>query len=237
LKAADGVAGTGTRARVVELRGIRKRFGFRDVLRGVDLDVERGSVVAVFGPNGAGKSTLLRIAATLWSPSHGGGEVLGHDLKRGREQIRRRIGVVLHQSFLRDELTLVENLRFYGAIYGIGAAARGDELLERFGLSHRQRDRVGTFSQGMVKRADLARSLLHGPELWILDEPFSGLDPAGQSLLRQTIEEFAAAGGAVLLVTHRTDIGEEIAARVVRLDDGEVVESELGAGGGGGTES
>ena len=181
-------AGTGSPGRsadrVVALHGIRKRFGYRDVLHGVDLDVEPGICLSIFGPNGAGKSTLLRVISTQWLPSEGGGTVLGLDLVRDAQRIRRRLGVVMHQSFLRNELTLDENLRFYAALYDVDVRLRGPELLERFGLDHRTRDPVGTFSQGMTKRANLIRSLLHSPDLWILDEPFSGLDPAGQDLLR-----------------------------------------------------
>jgi ABC-type multidrug transport system ATPase subunit len=206
----------------ISVRGIRKRFGFRDVLRGIDFDVERGSCVAIFGPNGAGKSTLMRIVATQWSPSEGSGKVLGFDLVKDKLEIRRRLGVVMHQSFLRDELTLEENLSLTAALYGVDDGEVADELLERFGLYHRRRDPVGTFSQGMTKRANIIRSLLHAPELWILDEPFSGLDPEGQDLLSEMIGTFTAKGGTALIVTHRTALGEQVATRTVELVDGEL---------------
>ena len=207
----------------VSLRGIRKRFGYRDVLRGIDLEIPAGVCAAIFGANGAGKSTLLRIVATLAQPSEGVGSVLGFDLVRRPLEVRRRIGVVMHQSFLRDELTLDENLRLFAALYGSVDGMTGETLVERFGLAHRRRDPVGTFSQGMTKRANLIRSLLHAPQLWILDEPFSGLDPAGQELLRESIHEFRTRGGTVLLVTHRTDLGRELAQQVVSIHDGDIV--------------
>lgn len=206
----------------VRLRGIRKRFGYREALRGVDFEVPAGSSVAIFGANGAGKSTLLRIVATRWAPSAGGGEVLGFDLRRQALEIRRRVGVIFHQSFLRSEFTLEENLRLYGELYGLPTADRAFELLERLGLAHRRKDRVETYSQGMVKRADIARSLLHDPQLWLLDEPFSGLDPEGRSLLEGMILDFTATGGTVVLVTHDVASGTRLADRTLTIHDGVV---------------
>ena len=209
----------------VLLRGVRKRFGFRDALRGVDLEVPRGTALAVFGPNGAGKSTLIRVVATCWLPSAGGGEILGMDLRRQALEIRRRVGVVFHQSFLRPEFTLEENLRFYREIYGLRRANGAMALMERFGLAHRRKDPVKTFSQGMVKRADIVRSLLHDPELWLLDEPFSGLDPAGRELLECMVRDLAAAGRTVILVTHNVELGSRLAQRTLLLEDGKVAKT------------
>ena len=227
----QGVLPSGRAA--VSVVGIRKHFGFREVLRGVSLDVERGTCVALFGPNGAGKSTLMRIISTQWAPTEGGGKILGLDLRKQKErlEIRRRIGVVMHQSFLRDELTLLENLRFTAALYGVDSVEVTDGLLERFGLHHRRHDLLGTFSQGMTKRANIIRSLLHDPELWILDEPFSGLDREGQDLLSESISDFTTGNGTVLIVTHRTSLGLRLANRAIELVDGDLTEDrDLTAG-------
>ncbi|HVR75302.1 MAG TPA: ABC transporter ATP-binding protein, partial [Planctomycetota bacterium] len=173
-----GSEGTATlESPAARLRGVRKRFGYQDVLRGVDLEVPRGGIFVIFGPNGAGKSTILRLLATQWSSTAGTVEVLGHDVRREPILIRSQLGLVFHEPFLRRELTVEENLRFASELHGIdGAAApeRIERLLGRFGILHRRRDAVGTLSQGMTKRASLARSLLNEPRLWILDEPFSG---------------------------------------------------------------
>ena len=244
----------GDSAPAVDVSGVRKRFGYRDTLKGIDLRVERGDCIAITGPNGAGKSTLLRILATAWRPSAGRGHVLGHDLQRETVEIRRRIGVVFHESFLRQELTLEENLRFAADLYDVGSdgasasssngsedssapdaprvideRARFAQLIDRVGLSTRRRDVVRTFSQGMKKRASIARSLLHRPELWILDEPFSGLDPAGRQLLIEMIDEFRGDGGTVLLVTHQVELGIRLATRLVRIADGRLGSSPEGA--------
>ena len=204
----------------ISLKGICKSFGFRDVLQGVDLEVQAGSCLCIYGQNGAGKSTLARILATLWSPSQGTGEILGHELGKGNREIRRHTSMVADQSFLRSELTLEENLSFYGSLYGIPEDGRTSRLLERFGLLHRRKDPVSTFSQGMIKRANLARSLLHEPDLWILDEPFSGLDQEGQELLKECIREYPRSGRTVVLVTHLRDIGDQLGTDSVEVREG-----------------
>lgn len=207
---------------VVRLRAIRKRFGYRDTLRGIDLDVSRGECLGILGDNGAGKSTLLRIMATQWQPSSGSGNIFGHDLRSEPVKIRRRIGVVLHQSLLRPELTLDENLSFTADLYGVSLDSRSDELIDRLGLTAWRRTPVGTFSQGMTKRAGIIRSLLHGPDLWLLDEPFSGLDPRGKSLCVDLVREFVAGGGTAVVVTHQVELGRDLATRMIHMDDGEI---------------
>ncbi len=221
-------------APAARLRGVRKRFGYRDVLRGVTLEIPRGGCFVICGPNGAGKSTLLRILATQWTSTAGDVEVLGYDVKRDPLLVRAQVGIVFHDAFLRRELTLDENLRFTGDLLGLDretASRRTGELLERFGLAHRRKDAVGIFSQGLLKRASLARSLLGDPELWILDEPFSGLDPDGQELLERWIGEFSASDArrTVVLVTHQAALGRRLASASVRLEDGAV--TRMGPGG------
>jgi len=216
----------------VLLTGVRKRFGYRDVLRGVDLEIPRGSCFVVFGPNGAGKSTLLRIVATQWTFTSGRVEVFGKDVCKESQAVRGLLGLVLHDSFLRRELTLEENLGFACDLHGIRraeGASRIDSLLERFGLAHRRRDITGTFSRGMLQRAGLARSLLAEPTLWILDEPFAGLDPAGQELLEHSIREFHRAHGTVLLVTHQVRMGSSLATASAHIDDGAITRQGPGA--------
>lgn len=228
-------AGREDRSPAVRMDGVRKRFGYRDTLRGVSLEVPRGGCLVITGPNGAGKSTLLRILATQWSFTSGRVEILGRDIQRHTSWVRARIGLVLHEPFLRREMTLEENLRFAAALFAIPASLRDtriEKLLETFGLGHRRKDIVGTFSQGMLKRASLARSLINEPEVWILDEPFSGLDPAGQDLLGASIRSFLEerSGRTVFLVTHQLGIGRELATSSVRIEDGRVAQFTSGAG-------
>ncbi len=216
------------------LEGVRKRFGYRDVLRGLSLEIPRGGCFVITGPNGAGKSTLVRILATQWSYTAGKVEVLGHDTRREAARVRAHLGIVFHEPFLRKEMTLEENLRFASGLFAIPRGLQEERiarLLETFGLAHRRRDAVGTFSQGMLKRASLARSLINEPELWILDEPFSGLDPGGQELLAHSIRAFVAEGSArtVILVTHQLAIGRRLATVSARIEDGRVAQFSPGA--------
>jgi heme exporter protein A len=207
-------------APAVRAAGLRKVFGYREALKGVDLEIPGSGCFVIFGPNGAGKSTFLRMISTRMRPTAGRLEVLGLDAARGGDRIRSRMGVVFHDTFLRGDLTLEENLHFYGQLYGLKAAAcreRADALAIRFGLGARRFDPVRTFSQGMAKRAALIRSLLHDPRLWLLDEPFSGLDPAGCALLEEVIAEERSGGRAIIMITHDVEIGLRLA------DDGAAV--------------
>jgi len=150
-------------------------------------------------------------------------EVLGMDARGDPLAVRRRVGVCAHESFLRRELSLEENLRFAGDLFGLGGTAletRIDGLCETFGLARRRKDRVAIFSQGMGRRASLARSLLHEPELWILDEPFSGLDAQGREILQDAIGAFHAKGGTVVLVTHEAALSDALATSTLRVEGG-----------------
>jgi heme ABC exporter ATP-binding subunit CcmA len=216
------------RGLAVSVRDLWKRYGYREILRGVALDVPVGTALAILGPNGVGKSTLLRILAGQARFDSGSVNVCGRDVRRDSTWIKAQVGVVFHESFLRREFTLEENLRFTADLYRLrwtDVALRVDTLLRRLAIHHRKQDRVGTFSQGLAKRASLVRSLLHDPRLWILDEPFSGLDPAGRDILEVLLREFTARGGAVVVVTHATDVGPRIGARSVRLDAGRMLDA------------
>jgi ABC-type multidrug transport system ATPase subunit len=209
----------------VRAAGLRKAFGYREALKGVDLEIPASGCFVVFGPNGAGKSTLLRIISTRMRPSAGSLEVLGLDAMRSGDRVRAGMGVVFHDTFLRSDLTLEENLLFYGQLYGLRTAAcreRADALAIRFGLGARRFDPVRTFSQGMAKRAALIRSLLHDPRLWLLDEPFSGLDPAGCALLEEVIAEERSGGRTIIMVTHDVEIGLRLCDDGVAVVDGTI---------------
>lgn len=215
----------------VRVRGLKKRFGYREALRGIDLDVERGTCLAVRGPNGAGKSTLIGILATLRTFDAGEVAVLGDDARERAVRVRSRIGVLLHESFLRRELTLEENLRFACELRGlrfreVRDAARG--LLERFGLSERAGDRVGAFSQGMARRAGILRSLLGAPDLWLLDEPQAGLDAEGSEVLVGLLREHLAAGRSAVVATHDPSLAERVGARTLWLAGGLVAAGREG---------
>lgn len=209
----------------LEAARITKRFGHRLVLKGVDFSLAAGERVALFGPNGAGKTTLMRILATVSSPSSGSVLVDGIDPLDEPLEARRRIGVVSHHSYLYDDLTARENLRFYGRMYDVpDLDARIVETVARVGLSARLDDRVGTFSHGMQQRIAMARAVLHDPELLMLDEPEAGLDQDALDLLVELLREPASGRRrAALVVTHHLDLGLSLSDRVAILVDGRLV--------------
>jgi heme exporter protein A len=200
---------------------VRRRFGPMEALKGVDLTVPTGSCVALFGSNGAGKTTLLRVLAGLLRPTSGRVELLGIRLP-GSPQLRRRIGVVAHDSFLYPDLSAVENLRYYARLYGVTQADRPAELLARFGLEAAAGRPVRTYSRGMTQRLSLARAILHRPELLLLDEPFAGLDPAVTGLVERTLRSLHADGSTIIFSSHDLDGGLRIAHRAVIMFAGRI---------------
>ena len=204
----------------VSIIGLKKRYGFQEVLKGIDLEVEAGECYALFGPNGAGKSTLLRILATRSQPTSGEVLLFG----RRAHEVRGRIGVVLHDSFLRRDLTVEENLRFYGELFGVGDLRRRvEELMVRLDLVGHRRHEVRALSEGLEKRAAVARAILPQPDLLLLDEPFSGLDAAGVEVLEEIIGEYRNAGKTVLVVTHRIPLGCRLGGRGAVMRGGRIV--------------
>ncbi len=207
---------------VVEVQGLVKYFGRLPVLRGVSCRVAKGEVLAFFGPNGAGKTTFLKILATLLRPSAGAVCLFGGRF-RGRE-LRQRLGFLSHESFLYPDLTPWENLSFYSRAFGLPSRTdRIAALLEEVGLSGWEHFPVRVFSHGMERRLALARVLLHDPELLLLDEPYSGLDAQGISLLQSLFQRARASGKTVLLTTHDFALGLEVCSRALILHRGEVV--------------
>ncbi|MGE5618235.1 MAG: ABC transporter ATP-binding protein [Sphingomonadaceae bacterium] len=211
-------------ALALEAKGVTKRFGHRLVLKGIGLSLARGERVAIFGPNGAGKTTLMRILATVASPTTGRVVIDGIDPEEDPLEARRRIGVVSHHSYLYDDLTARENLRFYGRMYDVqNLDRRIAQTVERVGLTARLDDRVGTFSHGMRQRIAMARAILHDPEVLMLDEPEAGLDQDALELLVDLLREPASGRRrAALVITHHLDLGLALSDRVVILVDGRI---------------
>ena len=206
----------------VETRGLVARHGERVALEGIDLRVEAGERVALLGPNGAGKSTLLSVLATLHPLAAGTARVAGVDVARDPYAARRRIGVVFQGPSLDRRLSVEENLRLLGRLYGLaGAALEGGvaDALGRVELGARRRDRVSTLSGGLARRLEIARALLARPALLLLDEPTAGLDPAARAEVWEAIEALPA---AVLFATHQGEEAER-AHRALILDQGRVV--------------
>ncbi|WP_324668405.1 heme ABC exporter ATP-binding protein CcmA [Geochorda subterranea] len=208
---------------MIQAEGVVKSFGGRPVLAGLDLTVESGEAVALFGPNGAGKSTLVRALAGLIRIDRGRILIAGVPVDRTSPELRRRIGLLAHQGFLYDNLSAEENLHFWARLYGVpDRGARIQSLLRRVGLWAFASDPVRTYSRGMIQRLALARVLLHEPELYLLDEPFTGLDRAGVRLLREILAELVAARRTVVVVSHRPDEVVGICQRFCVLTSGRI---------------
>jgi heme exporter protein A len=211
---------------MIEVRKLVKRFGLKTVLRGVDFHVQPGEFVALLGPNGAGKTTFLRILASLARPSLGSVSVAGFALPAQSAAVRRRLGVVSHQSLLYDDLTAAENLQFYGRMYNIPKLnERISAVLEMIGLSARRNDPVRTFSRGMQQRLSVARALVHDPAILFLDEPFTGLDPAASSVLEATLAGLRRQGRTLVVTTHDLARGLALSDRWMILARGRVAGS------------
>jgi heme ABC exporter ATP-binding subunit CcmA len=207
--------------------GLKKSFGIKPVLRSIDLTLARGERLALMGANGAGKTTLLRIVAALTQPTAGSVIIEGFNVVQDAQNVRSLVGFVGHQPYLYDELTALENLLFFGKMYGVrDARARSLSLLQRVGLEKRAKERVGTFSRGMVQRLSLARALLHSPRLLLLDEPDTGLDTEGVQLVTTILNEHRAAGGTTLLTTHQPERARALCDHIVTLDNGRIVRRE-----------
>ncbi|KAF4407469.1 ATP-binding cassette domain-containing protein [Streptomyces lycii] len=212
----------------VRVAGLVKRYGRTEALRGVDLVVERGSVVGVLGPNGAGKTTLVRILATLVRPDGGTAEVFGYDVLRHPGEVRRRVGLTGQFAAVDELLTGEENLVLIGRLAGMDrgrARRRADELLNRFGLRDAAGRTAQGYSGGMRRRLDLAAGLMTAPPLVVLDEPTTGLDPRSRVGLWEVIEELAAEGSTVLLTSQYLEEVDRLAHHVMLVDAGEVAAS------------
>jgi heme exporter protein A len=205
----------------VSIRGLQRRFGAASVLRRLDLEVERGQCVALFGANGAGKSTLLRTLAGLLRADDGTVEIFGKPLPADAA-LRRRIGYLGHEPFLYRDLDARENLAYYARLFDVRDASRIETLLDEVGLTRSAERRVGTYSRGMLQRLGLARAILHKPELLLLDEPLTGLDPQGGELLAVILARLVASGVTVLMATHDIDRALTSATRAVVVARGRV---------------
>ncbi len=209
----------------IEADGLGKRFGIRWVLRGVTLEVRRGEAVALRGSNGSGKSTVLRILGTLLQPNAGAAKVNGLDVVSDASTARAHVGYLAHTPGLYDDLTARENLEFAADMLGLSNSAV-EASLDRVGLAAMADSRVRGFSAGMQRRLALARLIMRGPKVLLLDEPYSNLDEAGIELMNEVIGDVIVSGGAALLALHELAPAKDIIGRTLTLVDGRIAKSE-----------
>jgi ABC-2 type transport system ATP-binding protein len=230
----------------VAVRGLVKRYGAIEAVRGIDLEVARGETFGFLGPNGAGKSTTINILCTLVEPTDGEAEVVGLDVVRERAAVRRRIGLVFQDPTLDAPMSGEQNLRFHQELYGVDrrrAPARREEVMRMVGLWDRRADPVATYSGGMRRRLEIARGLLHSPQVLFLDEPTIGLDPQTRGTiwdyvaeLHRNAESQEDGGITVFVTTHYMDEAEHCdriaimnEGRIVALDTPDALKAQVGA--------
>ncbi len=209
----------------IHVDGLTRRYGYRVALKNVSFEIPVGGVHALFGNNGAGKTTLLRIISTLLQPHAGKVEVFGFDIEEEPIEVRKRIGVVGDKPLLYGELTGRENLKFYSDLYDLETSTANaiiEDLAERFDVKRWLDEPTKILSTGLRKRFDIIRSLLHNPELFLLDEPFSGLDKDSTEVFRNYIEDKREDRTAIV-TTHNLALGSEICDDFITLRKGEIV--------------
>ena len=208
----------------IEARGLNKKFGYKTALRNIDVLLKKGDSLALFGPNGAGKSTLIQVLCSLLQPTSGSVRIAGYEARRDREALHQIIGLIAHQTFLYPHLTAYENLKFYGAMYGVARLNdRIPEVLDLVGLGDYRNDAVQNFSRGMQQRLSIGRAIIHDPMILFLDEPFTGLDQQGSEDFLKLILQFRDQGKTVIMASHHLQLGLELCERAAILKSGKIV--------------
>ena len=216
-------------ATILSVRGLVKRYGTQAVVRDLSFEIRRGECFGLLGPNGAGKTTTLRCCLGLVDPDGGAITMVGEPVPQAAREARIRVGVVPQQDNLDPDFTVTENLRVYGHYFGIDRAtldARIPGLLEFAGLAGKARASLRTLSGGMKRRLTLARALINDPELLILDEPTTGLDPQARHLIWDGLRQLLSQGKTILLTTHFMDEAERLATRLAVIDRGALIASD-----------
>lgn len=214
---------TTPQAWAIEVHGLTKSFGNYLALKGVELWVKKGEFFSILGPNGAGKTTLIKVLATLSKPSAGSVQVAGLDLRNNPTKVRRKIGVVTHQTFLYDTFTAFENLKFYGKMYDVpNLEERIIEVVAKVGLASCLHHQVRTLSRGMQQRLSIARAILHSPSIMLLGEPDTGLDQQAISMLGEVLDTFSTGERTVVMTTHSIERGLGLGDQVAILSEGKV---------------
>ncbi|RHW41105.1 ABC transporter ATP-binding protein [Neobacillus notoginsengisoli] len=210
---------------MIDIKKLTKQADDKRILRGIDLSIKKGETVGILGPNGAGKSTLLKVIATLIKPSGGQVTIGGYDLKKDQAEIKKLFGYLPHSSLLYDHYSPLENLVFFGNLYGVkNARARAIELVKEVGLSFFLNEPVKNFSRGMVQRIAIARAIVHEPELLLLDEPHTGLDQGAITILNTVILRMKEKGVTTLMVTHDFQQAAEICDRIIIVKNGKIAD-------------
>jgi ABC-2 type transport system ATP-binding protein len=210
----------------IQIKDLHRYYDELHAVRGVSLDIEKGSIFSLLGPNGAGKSTTISVIAGLLKPSQGEVAIMGHSVTEQAQQAKKFIGVVPQEIALYDDLSGRENLLFWGRMYDLGGQhlqTRVDEILELIELADRQKDKVEKYSGGMKRRLNIGVALLHEPEIVIMDEPTVGIDPQSRRKILDSVKALNHEGMTVLYTTHYMEEAQELSDEIAIMDQGEII--------------
>ncbi len=211
---------------ILEVHDLVKKYGDLTAVKGISFDVQEGEIFSLLGPNGAGKTTTISILSTLFAPTAGDASVCGHSVTQEPMAVKRAIGVVPQEIALYEDLTALENLNFWGQMYGLSGKAladRVDEVLEQIDLKDRAKQRIKTYSGGMKRRVNIGVGLLHKPRLLFMDEPTVGIDPQSRRAILDSVKALNQAGMTILYTTHYMEEAQELSDRVGIIDHGELI--------------
>lgn len=211
---------------ILELKGLKKSFGGKEVLKGVDLKVKRGEIIGYIGANGAGKSTTVKIMLGIVDGYEGDVIIFNKSIEDTKGEYKKKIGYVPEVSEVYESLTAIEYLNFIGQLYDLDVETltiKGKELMKLFGIYDYLNTRISTFSKGMRQKLILISSIIHNPEILFLDEPISGLDANSVMIVKELLEIFAGEGKTIFYSSHIMDVVEKISHRIVLLNDGKIV--------------
>lgn len=211
---------------IISIKNLRKSYGSKLVLKGIDLDIYPGQVIGYIGPNGAGKSTTVKILCGLISDYEGDVRVKGYNLKENAVAVKSNIGYIPELAELYDVLTPVEFLGLMAELYNMDEATANDrivKMLTAFGLKANMNDRMDTFSKGMKQKVLITSGLLHNPDIIILDEPLSGLDANSVIIVKELISKLAKEGKTIFYCSHMMDVVEKVSDRIVLINEGMVI--------------
>jgi ABC-2 type transport system ATP-binding protein len=210
----------------IETHGLTKRFGNFTAVDHVDLMVNKGEIYGFLGPNGAGKSTTIRMLSTLLTPTSGTAKVDGFDVVHQANEVQKRIGLVSEKMIMYPRLTALENMMFFGSLYGMDKSElrkRAEELIDMVKLTPFKDKLVGGFSSGMRQRVNVIRAILHDPEILFLDEPTTGLDPQSTRFVRDLVKDLRQRGHTIVLTTHIMEEADELSDRVCIIDHAKIM--------------
>ena len=213
-------------AAILEVRDLVKKYGDLTAVAGITFDVIEGEIFSLLGPNGAGKTTTISILSTLYSPTSGEAFISGHSVTQEPMAVKEVIGVVPQEIALYDNLSAMENFKFWGQMYGLSGkelSIRIDEVLEQIGLKDRAKERIKTYSGGMKRRVNIGVGLLHKPRLLFMDEPTVGIDPQSRRAILDSVKELNHTGITILYTTHYMEEAQELSDRVGIIDHGKLI--------------